>query len=160
MRLSNKNKASVYHFVMTLLNIFLILGIVPFFIERYKFDVLGYESWLLIVVPLLLMGIFVLRGRQIFEYDSDGEALNFKNRSVMPFTRKEARDEFPKYKLLSYEVVNAMVFKNLYIKIKSKKEYPTVLKYDISYLTNKEIRDLKTSLNKIVKYNREANREG
>jgi hypothetical protein len=34
------------------------------------------------------------------------------------------------------------------------------LKYDISYLTDKEIKDLKLSLKKIVKANREAKREG
>ena len=89
------------------------------------------------------------RGRQIFEYDSDGEAVNFKNRNIIPFLSKEIRDEFPKYKILSYEVVNAIVFKKLYIKIKSKKEHIAVLKYDISYLTDKEIKDLKFSLKKL-----------
>jgi hypothetical protein len=35
-----------------------------------------------------------------------------------------------------------------------------ILKYDISYLTDKEIKDLKFSLKKIIKANKEANREG
>ena len=62
-------------------------------------------------------------------------------------------------KLVSYEIVNAILFKKLYIRIKSKKEHIAVLKYDISYLSNREIRDLKTSLGKIVRTNRQARQE-
>ena len=95
------------------------------------------------------------------DYDSDGEAVNFKNRNIIPFLTKEAKDEFPKYKLISYEVVNAILFKKLFIKIRSKKDHAAIiLKYDISYLTIKEIKDLKVSLSKIVKANIEAKREG
>jgi membrane protein YdbS with pleckstrin-like domain len=38
----------------------------------------GKESYLIIIVPVLMLIIFHLNGRQIFEYDSDGEALNLK----------------------------------------------------------------------------------
>ena len=122
----------------------------------------GNESILFVLLPVVLLILFLVRGRQIFEYDSDGEAVNFKNRNIIPFLSKEIRDEFPKYKILSYEVVNAIIFKRLYIKIKSKKEqrHAIILKYDISYLTDKEIKDLKFSLKKIIKANKEANREG
>ena len=111
-------------------------------------------------ISLLLIGasglvIIFLRGRQIFEYDSDGEALNFKNYSIIPFLGKEAKDEFPKYKLVSFEVVNALLFKRLYIRITSKKHKESILKYDISYLTSSEIRDLKLSLQRTIKANKE-----
>ena len=122
----------------------------------------GNESVLFVLLPFVLLILFLVRGRQIFEYDSDGEAVNFKNRNIIPFLSKEIRDEFPKYKILSYEVVNAFLFKKLYVKIKSRKEHhqAIILKYDISYLTDKEIKDLKFSLKKIIKANKEANREG
>ena len=68
---------------------------------------------------------------------------------------RDISDEFPKYKLKKYEVVNAIFFKRLYITISSKKQSTTTLKYEISYLTTKEIRDLKISLNKVLKVNRE-----
>ena len=111
-------------------------------------------------ISLLLIGvsglvIIFLRGRQIFEYDSDGEALNFKNHSIIQFLGKEAKDEFPKYKLVSFEIVNALLFKRLYIKITSKKHKESILKYDISYLTSSEIRDLKLSLQRTIKANKE-----
>ena len=136
------------------------IGLAGFILEKTRLAMFGNESVLFVLLPVVLLILFLVRGRQIFEYDSDGESVNFKNRNIIPFLSKEIRDEFPKYKILSYEVVNAIVFKKLYIKIKSKKEHIAVLKYDISYLTDKEIKDLKFSLKKIIKANREANREG
>lgn len=160
MRLSNRNKAPIYNFAITLINVLIVIGIAAFILEKTRLAMFGHESLLFIFIPFLLLVLFILRGRQIFEYDSDGEAVNFKNRNVIPFLGKDARDEFPKYKVLSYEIVNAFIFKKLYVKIKSKKEHIAVLKYDISYLNNKEIKDLKFSLSKIVRANREAKREG
>ncbi|MEY8760690.1 hypothetical protein [Chryseobacterium tongliaoense] len=155
MRLSNRNKASVYNFINTLLFMILAGGITGFFLEESRFNILGQGSYLLIIVPVILLGIFYLNGRQIFEYDSDGEALNFKNRNIIPFLNKPLSDEFPKYKLLKYEIVQIFFLKRLYITISSKNSGSTMLKYEISYLTKKEINDLKFSLNKVVKANNE-----
>ena len=160
MRLSNRSRIPIYNFVLTLINVLIVIGLAGFVLEKTRLAMFGNESVLFVLLPFVLLILFLVRGRQIFEYDSDGEAVNFKNRNIIPFLSKEIRDEFPKYKILSYEVVNAIVFKKLYIKIKSKKEHIAVLKYDISYLTDKEIKDLKFSLKKIIKANREANREG
>ena len=159
MRLSNRTKAPFYNFVITLINVLIIVGLVAFILEKTRLAMFGHESILFIIIPVALLFLFIIRGRQIFEYDSDGEAVNFKNRNIIPFLSKEARDEFPKYKLVSYEIVNAILFKKLYIRIKSKKEHIAVLKYDISYLSNREIRDLKSSLGKIVRTNRQARQE-
>ncbi len=155
MRLSNRNKIGYYNFLYSALMMLLALGIILFFAERYRLDFLGVESYLLIIVPLLIILIYYFRGRQIFEYDSDGEALNFKNRNIIPILNQPANDEFPKYKLLKYEVLNGIFFKRLYITISSKKGHPIILKYDISYLTRKEISDLKYSLSKVIKENKE-----
>lgn len=161
MRLSNRNRAPYYNFVLTLLNVLIVIGVFAYILEKTRLAMFGAEEIFFLIIPFALFLLFILRGRQIFEYDSDGEAINFKNRNIIPFIGREARDEFPKYKLISYEVVNAILFKKLYIKIKSKKDHAAIiLKYDISYLTNREIKDLKLSLNKIVKANREAKREG
>ena len=126
------------------------------FLNIIKLPVFGK----MVSVSLLFIGIsglviIFLRGRQIFEYDSDGEALNFKNHSIIHFLGKEAKDEFPKYKLVSFEIVNALLFKRLYIRITSKKHKESILKYDISYLTSSEIRDLKLSLQRTIKANKE-----
>ncbi|ROI00013.1 hypothetical protein [Chryseobacterium daecheongense] len=155
MRLSNRNKVPVYNFINTVLLMMLLGGVAAFFLEEYRFDVLGEESYLLIIVPILLLIVYYLSGRQVFEYDSDGEALNFKNRNALPFLDKALSDEFPKYKLMKYEVVNLYFVKRLYITISSKNSGSTILKYEISYLTRKEISDLKVSLNKVIKANNE-----
>lgn len=160
MRLSNKNRISYYNFLLTLINLLLIGGIGAFILEKTRLKLFGNESILLVLFPVLLLLIYKLRGKEIFEYDSDGEAINFRNRYVIPFLGKEIRDEFPKYKVVSYEVVNAIVFKRLFIKIIGRKDYTVLLKYDISYLSTKEINDLKFSLKKIVAENKEAIREG
>ena len=162
MRLSNRSRIPIYNFVLTLINVLIVIGLAGFILEKTRLAMFGNESILFVLLPVVLLILFLVRGRQIFEYDSDGEAVNFKNRNIIPFLSKEIRDEFPKYKILSYEVVNAIIFKRLYIKIKSKKEQrqAIILKYDISYLTDKEIKDLKFSLKKIIKANKEANREG
>ena len=156
MRLSNRKKAPIYNFLLTFSLLFAIIGGAMTFLNIIKLPVLGKMA----SISLLLIGgaglvIIFLRGRQIFEYDSDGEALNFKNHSIIPFLEKEAKDEFPKYKLVSFEIVNALLFKRLYIRITSKKHKESILKYDISYLTSSEIRDLKLSLQRTIKANKE-----
>lgn len=154
MRLNNRSKAPFYQFLFTLATVMVIIGVIMSFFHIINLPVLrNMFSYGLIVLGLILHAVLFIRGRQIFEYDSDGEALNFKNYNIISFLGKEAKDEFPKYKLRSYEVVNAIIFKRLYIYISSKKNNKITLKYDISYLTSQEIRDLKTSLNKVVKEN-------
>ncbi|KFF01508.1 hypothetical protein [Chryseobacterium luteum] len=157
MRLSNRNKASVYNFVHTLLMMLAIFGIAAFLLNEYRFKAVGKESYILLIVPLILLAVFHLNGRQIFEYDSDGEALNFKNRNIIPFVDRPLHDEFPKYKLIGYEIVRIFFVKRLYITISSKNSGSTILKYEISYLSQKEVNDLKLSLNKVVKTNKEKN---
>lgn len=155
MRLSNRNKAGMYSFMNTVLLMIFLGGILLFILEKYKFNYFGKEEYLILLVPVLVTLVFYLRGRQIFEYDSDGEALNFKNRHIIPFIDKPSSDEFPKYKLVKFDILNARLFKRLYVTISSKKNHSVILKYDISYLTTKEQRDLKISLNKVLKANRE-----
>lgn len=154
MRLNNRNKTPIYNFFLTLATVILIIGAGMSFLDVIQLPILGKTlSYGAVFLSFTIYFIIFLKGRQIFEYDSDGEALNFKNYATIPFLGKEVKDEFPKYKLIKYEVVNAILFKRLFITISSKKRNGTILKYDISYLSNKEIRDLKISLNKVIKEN-------
>ena len=157
MRLNNRNKIGYFQFLSTFVVTLFLLGIFLFFVEYYFYKLLGSGAILLLVIPTLIIVIFYLRGRQIFEYDSDGEALNFKNKNVVLFLDKPLSDEFPKYKLKSYEIVNALILKRLYITISSKKSNAIILKYDVSYLSKKELNDLKLSLSKVTKNNKTNN---
>lgn len=158
MRLNNRNRAGFYNFISTAILLLFTLGFGAFFMELFNFDFLGKGiTALLIIIPVVLGLIFFLRGRQIFEYDSDGEALNFKNRNVLLY-EKHISDEFPKYKLVSYEIIDVLFFRKLFIKVSSRKNKVMTLKYDISYLNKKEVKDLKFSLSKVIKENQEIKR--
>lgn len=160
MRLSNREKTPLYSFIYSVAGIIFILWIIVYILEINKFDVFGNKSWLLLIVPIMMVFSFYFSGRPIFEYDSDGEALNFRNSHIlMLFSKKDAKDEFPKYKLIKFNIVNAFIYKRLYVYISSKKSNVLILKYDISYLSSKQIKDLKFSLNKVTKANRESSQE-
>ena len=159
MRLNNRNKAGFYNFISTSILLIFVLGCGAFILELFKFDMLNESvSTLLLIIPGFFGLIFYLRGRQIFEYDSEGEALHFKNRNVLSY-EKPINDEFPKYKMISYEVIDALIFTRLYVNLSSKKNKVITLKYDVSYLNKKELKDLKTSLSKVIKENKEIKRE-
>lgn len=155
MRLSNKTKRGYYNLMCIFTLVISALGISAFIVEYFIYDFLGSEQWLLLIIPLGLSFLLYCRGRQIFEYDSEGEALNFTNKNALLFVNKSIYDEFPKYKLIDYEFINMIILKNLYITINNKKGKHITLKYDISYLTKKEVSDLNISLCKITRFNKE-----
>ncbi|AFR36448.1 hypothetical protein [Riemerella anatipestifer] len=156
MRLSNKVRTPYYQFIFTLANITLLVGLIFFILQNKVAKLFTIPIDIgIIAFAIFLYLIFYIRGRQIFEYDSDGEALNFQNRNIIDSLGKNAKDEFPKYKLDSYEIVDVFLFRRLYIRLKNKKGSLTVLKYDISYLSNREVKDLKLSLNRTIKLNQE-----
>ncbi|MCD0479150.1 hypothetical protein LPB90_11840 [Chryseobacterium sp. LC2016-29] len=145
----------MYRFFNTILLMILSGGCISFIVNEIRFNILDEESYFLIIVPIILLIIIYLHGKQIFEYDSEGEAIHFRNRNIIPFLNKPQSDEFPKYKLVKFDVFSVLFFKRLYITISSKNSGTTTLKYEISYLTRKEVNDLKTSLSKIIRANKE-----
>lgn len=157
MRLNNRNKSGYFRLLITVFLVIFILGVITFLLEFFVYDYLDWSEWLLVGIPLFLLIIMYAKGRQIFEYDSDGEALNFKNKNVIAFLDKDLNDEFPKYKMLSYEIIDIFILKRLYITVSSKKNKSLILRYDISYLTKKELKDLIISLSKVIKTNKEQN---
>lgn len=160
MRLSNRNRIPVFSFIYSLVGIIFILGVIAYILEINKFDIFGNKAWILLAIPLMLFLLLYFIGRPVFEYDSDGEALNFRNSHILySLTKKNAKDEFPKYKLLKFNIVNVLFFKRLYVYISSKKSHVIILKYDVTFLSKKQLKDLKFSLNKVVKINKEVRNE-
>ncbi|MCD0455278.1 hypothetical protein LPB85_07410 [Chryseobacterium sp. LC2016-27] len=154
-RLSNKRKAPVYNFFNILLWMLLAGGCIGFIVDKIRFNILDEKSCFLIIVPIVLLIVIYIHGKQIFEYDSEGEAVHFRNRSITSFLNKPQSDEFPKYKLVKFEMFSFLFFRRLYVTILSKNSGTTTLTYEISYLTRKQVSDLKTSLNKIIRANKE-----
>gem|GEM_PF-4607387 len=59
MRLNNRNKAGFYNFLSTFLLMLFLGGVLVFFLEKYKFDVLGIKSALFILIPAIFSGHFL-----------------------------------------------------------------------------------------------------
>lgn len=152
MRLSTKRKAPLIHFLNTLFLLLFVLGIVAF-VVNYKLRFMAH-NYLFLVLSSWIALLYLIRGRENFYYDSDGEVLHIKNESTLPFFWVNKNDEFPKYKLREFNITNNLLYKKLYLKIESKTRKDIVLRYDISYLTHQEVKDLYRSLNKIITKNK------
>lgn len=144
----------------------------------YKFLFLGvFCSVLLIFIPIqkivylvspwVLLSVFVGMiillykfGHQIFIYNSDGEVLNIKTEDpfwAKLFHQAKTLTDFPKSKLKDYEIKRGFFSRKLILYIKSKRSKKGYVKlyFNISYLNQSEISNLKLSLNRLVKKNNE-----
>lgn len=111
-------------------------------------------------IVTLLMGLFVHRIGQSFDFDSDGETLNFKNNGVffskfMEYRVKKA--EFPKRKLGKFNFVDFGIYSALtiYIKSRRKKGYRKYT-FNTTFLTRKKKKGMVESLNKVLETNPKA----
>lgn len=109
-------------------------------------------------ILLLLFGIYFHRIGQIFEFDSDGETLNFKNNGIF-FSKfmeyRVKRAEFPKQKLLKFEVIDVLVYSSLNIYIRSRRSKgPRKYTFNITFLNKKKKKGMVESLNKVLERNK------
>ncbi|WP_162989990.1 hypothetical protein [Chryseobacterium sp. 6424] len=159
MKFSNSHKAPLYNSIIIVPMLILLMGSGAFLLGVNTYGLLGTSLFMgMIIVPVVLLLIVSLRGRQIFEYDSEGETLNLSNKGSL-FRGKFINDEFPKYKLQHYEIVDLLVLRRLYITISSKRNRPIILKYEISYLTPTQLRELCSCLDEVIKNNQENRQE-
>lgn len=150
MKISNYHKTSFYHFIYILLLLLLIGGIFAFLILDNIFKIGGWPVFILIIISFILVFFSYVKGEQIFEYDSEGEVFQFNNSNII-FLNSSIKDEFPKYKLISYEIISSFLTKRLYLKLSSKKGNSKILKYNITYMAKREITNLEDSLNRNIK---------
>lgn len=114
------------------------------------------------LIAIVIAFIFILYsfGHQHVEYDSDGEVINIRTKDVFwskYFQKEKVVMDFPKNKLVSYRVKNSVFTKTLEMIVTSKRTSHgiTKLKFNITFLSKSETNDLKRSLNKIIKQNKE-----
>lgn len=104
----------------------------------------------------ILTIVFVLRGRQIFEYDSDGKSLLISNKRVLPlFFKKNVYVEIRKVDFESYKLTG-FPFRRLLIESKNEKGEKQSYKFDISFLSRDERNLLVKSLAKLARLHREG----
>lgn len=114
---------------------------------------IGFSHFLPNIITLLL-GLYVHRIGQSFDFDSDGETLNFKNNGVffskfMEYRVKKA--EFPKRKLGKFKFLDYGIYSSLtiYIRSRRKRGYRKYT-FNTTFLTRKKKRGMVDSLNKVL----------
>ena len=106
----------------------------------------------------LLVGIYIFIVGRTFEFDSDGETINFKSNGVLVsqfMHYREQRTEVPKSKLKNFKVENYFFYKRLHIFIHSRNSKGfRHYKYNITFLSRKKIKALEMSLAKVMVQNK------
>lgn len=106
----------------------------------------------------LVIAIYIFIVGKSFEFDSDGETLNFKSNGLLVskfMHYREQRTEVPKSKLQNFKVENYFFYKvlHIYINSRNRRGYRHY-KYNITFLTGKKIKSLKISLAKVLEKNK------
>jgi len=159
MRINNKRIIPIIETFYALLFITLAVAIILFIIP------IGII--INIISPYTMIGLIVLfmlflywLGHQHVEYDSDGEVINIRTKDIFwsrYFPKERIVMDFPKNKLISFKIEKSMFKKTLEMYVTSKRTANgiTKLKFNITFLNKSETNDLKRSLNKIIKNNKE-----
>lgn len=159
MRINNKRIDIYIETIYTLLFIGLIFSIVLIFIPIPTVTRV-VQPYILIIGFIALIYAFYKHGHQHVEYSSDGEVLNLKTQDsfwIKYFPRNRVMVDFPKNKLLSFNVKNGLFKRKLELYVTSRRSQSgfTKLTFNITYLSKNEVADLNRSLQKIVKKNKE-----
>jgi hypothetical protein len=162
MRLDNHKKVEVIYQGISIVALIGIFG--SFLFIFFGIIILGISNWLYLAGFILIFLLARFYFSHSFQYDSDGEALNFRNDKVHLFgifKSSPKKAEFPKRKLKNYRVKHKFVGKYLSLTLYSSRAESgqTKLEFDISLLSGSEIKELKRSLNKIVSLNKNQQTE-
>lgn len=123
-----------------------------YFSKGFKLNKLWYFFPLITITTI----IYMYKNAKFFEFDGDGNALTFINKGLLIsnfINYREKRAEFPKNKLKSYKIYNYIIYRTVSIYIKSKNNGTIRLNFNISFLSLKKQRHLKSSLDTILQCN-------
>lgn len=161
MKIDNKNRVSfIFQFIYTVVFTLLIVGGFLNFLAEERIDENIPNEIFLVLLFLILIIIYFL-GPPIFFYDSLGETTTIKNRTSYPmdiFNSDIKYAEFPKRKIKGFKITKKVFFKkSLRLILQSNKSNSgrTAITYNITYLKESEITDLKISLTEITKENKD-----
>ena len=156
MRINNSKVKNIVFTAYLLLFFAVILGMIVFrlFHEWINNTTLEYILFFVCFGVLFLILHEVAR---YFEYDSDGHVLVVINKGMILsdyFNYREKKAEFPKRKLLYYKLNNYIIYKSLNLYIKSGEHHQKRLKFNVTLVSNRKLKFLKMSLNKVLKQNK------
>ncbi|MDT0685849.1 hypothetical protein [Autumnicola psychrophila] len=156
MRFTNKNEIKIIPSIYIVLVAVFVTNIFVNIELMSTDEPIGFSHYLPNIVTVLI-GIYVHKIGQTFDFDSDGETLNFKNNGVffskfMEYRVKKA--EFPKRKLGKFRFSDYGIYSSLTIFIKSRrrsgfKKYT----FNTTFLSRKKKKGMIVSLQKVLEYN-------
>lgn len=157
MRFNNKKETSIVPSIYIILVAVFITNAFASVEMKYDDVPFNYSSLIPNLLALLIATYIFIVGKS-FEFDSDGETLNFKSNGLLVSNFMHYRvqhTEIPKSKLTGFKVENYFFYKRVHIFITSRnKKGFRHYKYNITFLKGEKIKSLKQSLAKVVEYNK------
>lgn len=157
MRFNNKKETNIVPSLYIIIVAVFITNI--FAAVEIKYEEVPFNYYSLIPNLLaILLAIYLFMVAKYFEFDSDGETLNFKASGLMvskfmPY--REHRTEIPKSKLIDFKIENYWFYRRLHIFITSRnKKGFRQYKYNITFLSSVKRKSLRQSLAKVVEQNK------
>lgn len=143
---STKKIYSICFFLLILILLFILLE--TFHLVSTTF------FYVLVGVPFIAL-IYIFAMANYFWYDHFGENLLFQNKKVMSrfyLKRKKHRVIFNKAKLKKYKIKDYVIYRSLklYISLSKKQKKIEIIRFDITFLSQKKIKLLEQSLDKIL----------
>lgn len=158
MRLNSSRASKILRFIYLLCVFIIVFDIIVLNIDGSWGGLTKFSPFAVLVIVII-----IYRGLPQFVYDSDGEVLNFTvsepNLKFLSnlFTK---HIEFPKRKLDHFKIQSFPFKRRLLIYIRSKDNHLVRQSIGISYLSSRELRDLKRSLEKVVQINSNKKKDG
>lgn len=152
MRMNSSKAGKILMFVYILCILIFLFDLIILNIEGSFRSLSGVSP-----IALAVLLFIVYRGLPQFLYDSDGEVLNFTAQEPnLGFMGKSfvRHFEFPKRKLHNYKILRYPLKRKLVVYISSKKDNVKKQSMSISYLSSRQVRDLRRSLDKVLVTNR------
>lgn len=156
MRINNRRSKK---FVSTLYFVFAVSFVFANLSSSTVRSILGITKnrYTIMFAVLVLVLLFAHKVSKYFEYDSEGNVLVFVNRGMLLsdiLNYREKRAEFPKKKLLYYKLNNYGIYKSLNVYVKSGPSRQKRSKFNVTLLSNKKIKYLRQSLDKVIRQNK------
>lgn len=118
----------------------------------------GKKMMFITIIIIVVLAFWYMRARY-FEYDSNGSVLIFINRGILLqkiVNYRETKAEFPKEKLRKYKIKNYIIYRLLYVYVKSKNGGVKKVIFDITFVSPKRVNLLEQSLNKVLTNNKQV----
>ncbi|MDU8886912.1 hypothetical protein RXV94_12130 [Yeosuana sp. MJ-SS3] len=158
------NNGKVKNIIISVYFVLVLLAIVLITVFSAFREVSKNPTMLLLTMLLgfIIVSFIVHRISKYFEYDSDGVKVVLINKGLLLseyFNYREHIVEFDKPKLVSFKFNNYIIFKELVLYIKDRKDKVHKHSFNVTLVQRKKRKYIKQSLRKMIKENRKKENE-